>query len=323
MRRTITSRLRRNKAIRDLVSETSLMPDKFVFPIFVKEHGEVEASRWGGMEKIPLSGLLERISNYVESGIRSFLIFGIPSSKDPLGTAAYSKDGVTQRAIRMIKESFSAINILTDVCLCQYTDHGHCGIVEGGKINRSKTLSILSRIAVSHAEAGADIVAPSAMMDGQVLAIREALDEAGFYDLGIMSYSTKYRSYLYSPFRDVASSAPTFGDRSSYQMDFRNRREAVIEAVQDIKEGADIVMVKPAMPYLDIISDLRRILRCPLAAYQVSGEYVMIREYCKSTGTPEREVLMETLIAIKRAGADIIISYFSPEAIGILREGCR
>ncbi|MEM2002867.1 MAG: hypothetical protein QXT77_09505, partial [Candidatus Methanomethylicaceae archaeon] len=192
MMRTITSRLRRNKAIRDLVSETSLMPDKFVFPIFVKEHGEVEASRWGGMEKIPLSGLLEKISNYVESGIRSFLIFGIPSSKDPLGTAAYSKDGVTQRAIRMIKESFSAINILTDVCLCQYTDHGHCGIVEGGKINRSKTLSILSRIAVSHAEAGADIVAPSAMMDGQVLAIREALDEAGFYDLGIMSYSTKY-----------------------------------------------------------------------------------------------------------------------------------
>lgn len=320
MKKIITSRLRRNQTLRDMVSETCLTPRKFVFPIFVKEEGEIERSRWGGMERVPLSHLVEYISSHVELGLRSFLIFGIPSSKDSMGTAAYSKDGVTQRAIRSLREAIPGINIITDVCLCQYTEHGHCGIIEGGKINKEKTRSVLSRIALSHAEAGADIVAPSAMADGQVSAIRAALDEGGFDDVGIMSYSVKYRSFLYSPFREVASSAPAFGDRSSYQMDFRNRREAIVEAVQDVKEGADIIMVKPAMPYLDIISDLRRILSYPIAAYQVSGEYVMIKTYCESTGTKEEEILRETLTAVRRAGADIIISYFSPQAIKILRD---
>ncbi len=320
MKKTITSRLRRNKILRDLVSETALAPHNFIYPIFVKETGDIERSRWGGMEKVPLSGLVEYLSGYIASGLRSFLIFGVPSSKDSLGSHAYSGDGVVQRAIRAIKASLPPVNILTDVCLCQYTDHGHCGILEGSRIHRNKTLSILSRIAVSHAEAGADIVAPSAMADGQVSAIRSALDEGGFEDVGIMSYSAKFRSFLYSPFREVASSAPAFGDRSSYQMDFRNRREAVKEALQDIQEGADMVMVKPAMPYLDVISELRRILTCPLAAYQVSGEYVMLKEYCKSTDTDERGVFLEALTAIKRAGADIIISYYAPEVVKALRE---
>jgi len=320
MRKVITSRLRRNRVLRDLVSETELVLSKLIFPIFVKEVGEVESSRWGGMEKVPITRLLDYLSTHVDSGLRSFLIFGIPSSKDSTGANAYSREGVVQRAVRTVKESFPHINIVTDVCLCQYTDHGHCGIIEGGRIDRKKTLSALSRIALSHAEAGADIVAPSAMADGQVSAIRGALDESGFEDVAIMSYSTKFRSSLYSPFREVASSTPVFGDRSSYQMDFRNRREAILEATQDLEEGADIIMVKPAMPYLDIISELRKVLTCPLAAYQVSGEYVMIKEYCRATGTSDQEVITEALTAIRRAGADIIISYFAPEATKILKE---
>lgn len=316
----VTSRLRKSRVLRDLSCESDLDPSKFIMPVFVKEGGEIERSRWGGMERVPLSGLVGYLAPLVEIGIRHILLFGLPPSKDPSGSSAYSAQGVVQRAIRAVKESFDRLAVLTDVCLCQYTDHGHCGILEGGSISRDKTLSALSRVAVSHAEAGADIVAPSAMADGQVASIRHALDASGFDSVAIMSYSAKYSSSLYAPFREVASSSPSFGDRSAYQMDIRNRREAITEALQDIREGADVVMVKPAMTNLDVISDLRRRLLCPIAAYQVSGEYAMIRAYCDSTGASEARVVLEMLRSIRRAGADIIITYFAPQAIAYLRE---
>lgn len=316
----ITSRLRKSRVLRDLSCESYLDPRKFIMPVFVKEGGEVERSRWGGLERVPISGLVSYLDSLVSMGIRSVLLFALPRSKDPSGSSAYSPDGVVQRALRTLKESFSELVVLTDVCLCQYTDHGHCGILEGGSISREKTLKLLSMVALSHAEAGADIVAPSAMVDGQVISIRNALDANGFGSIAIMSYSAKYSSSLYAPFREVASSSPSSGDRSSYQMDVRNRREAMAEALEDVEEGADIVMVKPAITNLDIIGELRERLLCPIAAYQVSGEYAMIRAYSESAGVPESRVVLEMLGAIRRAGADMIITYFSPKAIAYLKE---
>jgi porphobilinogen synthase len=316
----MTSRLRKSRVLRDLSCESSLNPNKLIMPIFVKEEGEIESSRWGGMEKVPISHLVRYLAPLVDAGVRSILLFGIPMLKDPLGSLAYDSKGVVQRAIRVIKENFANLAVLTDVCLCQYTDHGHCGILEGNSISKIKTLATLSKIAVSHAEAGADIVAPSAMADGQVASIRQALDESGFENVAIMSYSAKYSSSLYAPFREVASSSPSFGDRSAYQMDIRNRREAVIEALEDLREGADVIMVKPAITNLDVISELRNKLLCPIAAYQVSGEYAMIRAYCEGAKVSERNVVLEMLTVIRRAGADMIITYFTPQAISYIKE---
>uniref|UniRef100_A0A7C3EWB2 Delta-aminolevulinic acid dehydratase n=1 Tax=Candidatus Methanomethylicus mesodigestus TaxID=1867258 RepID=A0A7C3EWB2_9CREN len=316
----ITSRLRKNGILRDLSCESDLNPNKFIMPVFVKEGGEVERSQWGGLEKVPLDDMVSYLDSLVDMGIRAFLLFGLPNSKDPYGSSAFSSEGVVQRATKATKEAFSQLAVLTDVCLCQYTDHGHCGILEGQSINRDKTLNALSKIAVSHAEAGADIVAPSAMSDGQVAFIRAALDASGFDSVAIMSYSAKYFSSLYAPFREVASSSPSFGDRSVYQMDIRNRKEAMFEALEDVREGADIIMVKPAITNLDIISDLRSRLLCPIAAYQVSGEYAMIKAYCERAGASEARVMLELLGSIRRAGADMIITYFAPQAIAYLRE---
>lgn len=321
MNHKVTSRMRQSKVLRDFVTESSIASDKLVLPIFIKEKGELEKSKWGGMERIPLSALEGYISSLVESGLKSLLLFGLPSHKDAVGSGAYSRDGVVQQAIKILRSSYPSLIIITDVCLCQYTDHGHCGFFKDGLIERGKTLELLSRVALSHAEAGANIVAPSAMADGQVKAIRAALDTSSFENVAIMSYSAKYASSLYAPFREVASSAPLYGDRSSYQMDYRNKREAVSEAEEDVREGADIVMVKPALTSLDVISELRRLLLCPIAAYQVSGEYVMIKSYCDCTGVDERTVILETLSVIRRAGADIIISYFTPRLISLLKEG--
>ncbi|MDH7556095.1 MAG: porphobilinogen synthase [Candidatus Methanosuratincola sp.] len=318
----ITSRLRKSRILRDLSCETELNPKRIIMPIFIKEGGRREQSRWPGMDWIPVGELVSFLSPLVDLGIRSFLVFGIPGFKDHEGSSAYDQNGVVQRAVKEIRGSFQSIAIFTDVCLCQYADHGHCGIVEQGSISRKKTLESLSRIAVSHAQAGADVVSPSAMADGQVSYIRQALDDSGFDKVAIMSYSAKYSSLLYAPFRDVASSAPSFGDRAAYQMDVRNRREAIAEALIDVHEGADIVMVKPALTNLDVISDLRERLLSPIAAYQVSGECAMIRAYAESTGVSETALAIETLRSIGRAGAGIIITYFAPQVISFLRSEC-
>lgn len=315
----ITSRLRKSSILRDLSCETELNPKKFIMPVFVKDGGGREQSRYPGMDRIPVGELVSYLSPLVDLGVRSFLVFGIPGIKDHKGSSAYDPNGVVQRAVRAIRESFQSIAIFTDVCLCQYTDHGHCGLLEKGSISMRKTVESLSRIAVSHAQAGADVVSPSAMADGQVFYIRRALDDSGFDKVAIMSYSAKYASLLYAPFREVASSAPSFGDRSTYQMDVRNRREAIAEALADVNEGSDIVMVKPAITNLDVISDLREMLLSPIAAYQVSGECAMIRTYAESTGISETALAIETLRSMVRAGAGIIITYFAPQAISFLR----
>ncbi|MDI9609059.1 MAG: porphobilinogen synthase [Candidatus Verstraetearchaeota archaeon] len=319
MKGNIISRLRKRQILREISCETDLSPRKFIMPIFVKEAGGIERSRWTGMDRIPMDKIVSYLSPLVDSGVRSFLLFGVPQNKDPQGSSAYAKEGPVQNAVRAIKESFQSVAVFTDVCLCQYTDHGHCGIFELQSINLKKTLENLSKIAVSHAEAGADVVSPSAMADGQVCSIRQALDESGFEDVAIMSYSAKYASSLYCPFREVASSAPSFGDRSSYQIDFRNRREAIAEVLADVEEGADIVMVKPAITNLDVISALRRRLLCPMAAYQVSGECAMVKLYSECMGLPELSVEMEMIYSISRAGAGIIITYYAPQAISHLK----
>ena len=321
MTKIFPSRLRTTPTLRDLVAETNIRKSGLIFPFFVKDAGEVEEPHGKGVARVPLERLIGWLSPIQELGLESVLIFGIPNGKDCAGSEAYSEDGTVQKAVKILRREYPSLNIVTDVCLCQYTDHGHCGILEGNRIDREKTLEALARVAVSHAQAGSDIVAPSAMADGQVAAIRAGLDGAGFVDTAVMSYSTKYASSLYAPFRDAAASAPAFGDRSAHQMDFRNRREGVLEAELDVEEGADILMVKPALPCLDIISDLKAKINRPIAAYQVSGEYVMIKSYCKCTGTDESRLIVETTMAIRRAGADIVISYFTPELLGLFKEG--
>ena len=247
------------------------------------------------------------------TGIESILLFGIPKTKDEVGSSAYREDGIVQKAVRAVKERFKDLIVITDVCLCGYTSHGHCGIVKGKRIDNDASLKILAKIALSHAEAGVDFVAPSAMMDGQVRAIRQALDKKGFKDVGILGYSAKYASNFYGPFREALSSTPQFGDRKSYQMDFRNANEALREIKQDIEEGADIVMVKPALAYLDIIYRAKQKFNIPIAAYNVSGEYSAIKKLSEGDKTKEKELALEVLTSIKRAGADFIISYFGKE----------
>jgi porphobilinogen synthase len=308
-------RLRRTKFIRDLVAETKVDPGDLIFPLFVKEglREKEPIEAMPGQYRFSLEELLKEMNELLELGLRNIILFGIPERKDEIGSSAYDKEGIVQRAVRKLKDEFSnEITIFTDVCLCQYTTHGHCGIITGNSVDNDETLKQIAKIAVSHAEAGSDVVAPSGMMDGAVKAIREALDDAGYKETAIMSYSSKYASVLYGPFREAASSAPKFGDRRGYQMDPRNSDEALREALLDIKEGADIIMVKPATWYLDVIRRLSK-LPVPLAAYNVSGEYSMVKLACKAGLLDEKLAVWEMLHSIKRAGADIIITYFAKD----------
>jgi len=308
-------RLRRNETIRALVRETTLTPDDFVYPLFVCEGQGIrrEISSMPGVFNLSVDELIKEVESARSVGIRSVILFGVPDEKDGAGSQAYAEDGITQRAIRALKREVSNTLVIADNCLCEYTDHGHCGVIEAGEVVNDSTLELLARTAVSQAEAGADIIAPSNMMDGFVSAIREALDESGFEHIPIMSYAVKYASGFYGPFREAAQSAPQFGDRRGYQMDPANSREAMREAELDFQQGADMLMVKPALPYLDIIRAVRERFDLPIAAYQVSGEYAMIKAAARLGWIEEERVALEALTSIKRAGADIILTYFARE----------
>ncbi len=304
-----------------MIRETELSINDFVYPMFVVPGKKIreEISSMPGIFRQSIDNVIEEINQAEELGIRAFLFFGIPENKDELGSEGYDENGIIQRTLRKVKEQIKDVLLITDVCMCEYTSHGHCGIVKNGEVQNDETLPYLSRIALSHAKAGADIVAPSDMMDGRVGAIREALDANRFEDTAIMSYSVKYSSSFYGPFREAAESAPQFGNRRGYQMDPPNVREALREIALDIEEGADIVMVKPALSYLDVIKAAREEFNHPLAAYSVSGEYSMIKAAGKLDWIDETQVMMEILTSIKRAGADIIITYFAKEAARIIR----
>jgi len=307
--------MRIKDSIRELVRETKLSVENFVYPIFVVPYQEAKEpiDSMPGQFRLGYKNLLEEVREIRDLGIRAILLFGIPEYKDEFGSYAYDKNGVVQNAIKMIKDKFPEITLITDVCLCSYTTHGHCGIVKDGKVLNDETLEILSKVAISHAKAGVDIVAPSAMMDHQVKAVRKALDDEGYIDVGIMSYSAKFFSSFYGPFRQAADSSPKFGNRASYQMDYANAREAIIEVEMDIIEGADIVMVKPALSYLDIIYAISKKFNVPVAAYNVSGEYAMIKAASEKGWINEKDIVIEILTSIKRAGASIIITYFAKE----------
>lgn len=308
-------KLRQDANLRDWISQTRLSPKDIILPYFVVEGRNVkkEIKPMPGVYYFSTDSLLKDISE--AKGIKSILLFGIPKTKDEIGSQAYRDDSIVRKAVKAIKREFKKLIVITDVCLCGYTTHGHCGIVNGNRIVNDETIKVLAKIALSHAQAGADIVAPSAMMDGQVKAIRDMLDENGFQDVGILSYSAKYASSFYGPFREALGSAPQFGDRKSYQMDYRNSDEALREMGQDIDEGADIVMVKPALAYLDIIYRARQKFNMPIAAYNVSGEYSMIKKLAGGDKIREKELALEILTSIKRAGAGLIISYFGKEVI--------
>jgi len=304
-------RLRVNEAMRSLVRETSIEKSDLVYPIFIIEGDNIKTpiESMPGIYQYSIDRFEEELDRIIGVGIHTILIFGIPAHKDEVGSQAYDEEGITQRAIRYIKWKAPNLLVIADVCLCEYTSHGHCGLICGDKIMNDETLPLLSKMAVSMANAGADIIAPSDMMDGRVKVIREALDENGFKDLMIMSYSAKYASGYYSPFRDAAHSAPSFGDRKSYQMDPANVKEAIRECQADIEEGADVIMIKPALAYLDVIREVSNRTDYPIAAYNVSGEYSMVKAAALNGWIDEKRIVMENMIAIKRAGAKIIITY--------------
>ncbi len=309
-------RLRENESIRRLVRETHLHQDDLILPLFVMhgKGGKSEIASMPGQYRHTIKTLLKETAEASTLGIPAVILFGIPKIKDDVGSEAVDPNGIVQTAIAAIKNQNPNLLVITDVCIDEYTSHGHCGVVRDGKILNDETLVILANMAFSHATAGADIVAPSDMMDGRVGAIRKILDENGRTQIPILSYAVKYASSFYAPFRDAAGSAPSFGDRKSYQMDFANSREAIREAAQDIEEGADIIMVKPAGAYLDIIAEVKTRFDVPIAAYQVSGEYAMIKAAAQNGWLDERSAMLESLIAIKRAGADMILTYFAKEA---------
>ncbi len=316
-------RLRQMPALRRLVRETQLGPADFIYPMFIVHGRQVrrEVASMPGVFQMSPDTLAREADELLELGIPAVILFGLPAEKDPIGKENFADDGIVQQAIRALRRASSELVIMTDVCMCEYTDHGHCGIVENGQILNDPTLEILGQVAVSHARAGAHVVAPSAMMDGQVAAIRRALNEAGFADTPVMGYSAKYASAFYGPFRDAADSPPQFGDRSTYQMDPANAREALREIELDVQEGADITMVKPALPYLDIIRQARNAFPdLPLAAYNVSGEYSMLKAAAKLGWLDEKRVALESLTAIKRAGADMILTYWAKDAAQWLQE---
>lgn len=305
-------RLRLNANIREVFAETSLRKEDLIYPLFVKDGvNEVEEIKsLKGQKQYTVDRLDEVIKELKDLGIRSVILFGVPEHKDACGSGAYAKDGVVQRAIRKIKEIDKDFIVIGDVCMCEYTDHGHCGILHGDYVDNDETLTYLAKIAVSMAEAGVDIVAPSDMMDGRVAKIREALDEAGYINVSIMSYASKFASNYYGPFRDAAGSAPSFGDRKQYQMDYRNKKEALREILSDVDEGADMLIVKPAMAYGDIMKLASEETNLPIVAYSVSGEYAMLYD-AVANGLVKEDIIMETMLSFKRAGANLIITYFA------------
>ncbi len=315
-------RLRRTPTIRRMVRETFISVDDLIYPLFVK-HGKGERQpipSMVGQYRLSVDELVKEAAEVWSLGIPALILFGLPKKKDELGSEAYAGDGIVQQAVAAIKEKVPELILVTDVCLCEYTDHGHCGIIEDGHVDNDATLEILSRIALSHAKAGADFVAPSDMMDGRVKAIRGTLERDGFKDTGILAYAVKYASSFYGPFREATDCAPQFGDRAGYQMDPANAREALKEAFTDVEEGADIIMIKPALPYLDIIHQVRANINLPIAAYNVSGEYAMVKAADQNGWIAGEKVMMEMLLSIKRAGADLILTYFAKEVAKLLIE---
>ena len=313
-------RLRKNETIRRMVRETKLLPDNLIYPVFICEGKNIrnQIKSMPGCFQISVDNLIREAKELHKLKILAMILFGIPSKKDETGSQAFAKNGIVQKAVREIKKNIPELIIITDICLCAYTSHGHCGIIKKGKIDNDATVKILAEIAVSHAESGADIVAPSDMMDGRVKVIRKALDENSFEDTPIMSYAAKYASSFYAPFKEAAESKPESGDRKSHQIDPANSDEAMREIAFDIEEGADIIIVKPALPYLDIIYRAKEKFEIPLAAYHVSGEYSLIKAGGKLGWIDENQVMMESLLSIKRAGADMIITYFAKEAAKLL-----
>jgi porphobilinogen synthase len=314
-------RLRRTSAIRDMVRETTLSTKDLIFPLFVK-HGRGERDpipSMPGHYRFSPDTIIKETEEIWAMGIPAVILFGLPEKKDPVGSSAYDDGEVVQRSVSAIKDRIPGMTVITDVCLCEYTDHGHCGVIKDGGVDNDATVELLARQALSHAKAGADFVAPSDMMDGRVAAIRKALDKDRFHDTGILSYAVKYASAFFGPFREAAGSAPQFGDRLGYQMDPANANEAIKEAILDMEEGADMIMVKPALPYLDIVRRVREECLLPLVAYNVSGEYSMIKAADRNGWIDGEKAMMEALTCIKRAGADLIITYFAKEAAGILK----
>lgn len=315
-------RLRQSANLRAMVRETHLHVDDFIYPIFVIEGENVkqEIPSMPGIFQFSLDRLNEEVVEAVRLGIKSVIVFGIPAEKDEIGSQAYCEHGIVQQAIRQIKQTYPELVVIADTCLCEYTSHGHCGVVENEQVLNDPSLELLVKTAVSQAKAGADIIAPSNMMDGFVTAIRHGLDEAGFAHVPIMSYAVKYASAFYGPFRDAANSAPQFGDRKTYQMDPANRLEAFREAESDVHEGADFIMVKPALAYLDIIRDMKNHFHLPIVAYNVSGEYAMVKAAAQNGWVNEKQIVMEMLIGMKRAGADLILTYFAKDVARWLQE---
>ncbi len=317
-----TRRLRKTENIRRLVRENKLTIDDLIYPLFIEEGENIETEivSMPGIKRFSLDRISKELDEVVELDIPAVLLFGIPTEKDETGSETWNDDGIMQRAVRFIKKNYPSLYVITDVCFCEYTSHGHCGIIHDNDVDNDATLPNLAKQVISHAKAGVDMVAPSGMMDGMIKTIREALDNTGFPNLPIMSYAVKYSSAYYGPFRDAADSAPTFGDRRTYQMDPSNRDEGMREAIYDDQEGADILMVKPALSYLDIIRDLKNNFDRPIACYNVSGEYAMIKAAAEKGWIDGERVMMESLLSMKRAGADIIITYFAKEVAKLLKK---
>ena len=316
-------RLRGGETLRKMVRETRMDKSSLIYPLFVMEGTGIqeEIPSMEGQYRYSLDRLPYKLEQLEKAGVSSIMLFGIPDHKDEIGSGAYAQDGIVQKALRSAKERFPEMYYVTDVCMCEYTSHGHCGVLCGHDVDNDKTLELLAKTALSHAQAGSDMIAPSDMMDGRVAAIRKELDQGGFSNIPIMSYAVKYASAFYGPFRDAAVSAPAFGDRKSYQMDFHNRREGMKEALMDIEEGADIIMVKPAMSYLDMVSEISKAVNVPVAAYSVSGEYAMVKAAAKMGWIDEERIIGEMAVGAYRAGAQIYITYFAEEIAKMMDEG--
>ncbi len=316
-------RLRNGENLRKMVRETRVSKSSLIYPMFIKEGEDIkeEINSMPGQFRYSLDTMDEKLEQLVKAGVPSVMFFGLPEHKDACGSQAYAEDGIVQRAVRRAKEHFPELYIMTDVCLCEYTDHGHCGLLKGDYVDNDSTLELLAKTALSHVQAGADMVAPSDMMDGRILAMREMLDSAGYVETPIMSYAVKYASAFYGPFREAAGSAPAFGDRKSYQMDPHNRREGLKEAMLDIEEGADIIMVKPALSYLDIIREVKDATDLPIAAYSVSGEYAMVKAAAKLGYMDEERTICEMAISTYRAGADLYLTYFAEKIADCIDRG--
>ena len=316
-------RLRQNPVLRKMVRETRMDASSLIYPMFVREGSGIkeEIPAMEGQYRYTTDTMLYALEDLEKAGVRSVMFFGIPDVKDEIGSGAYAEDGIVQRALREARAHFPEMYLITDVCMCEYTSHGHCGLLKGHDVDNDSTLELLAKTAVSHVQAGADMVAPSDMMDGRVLAIRNALDGHGYENTPIMSYAVKYASSFYAPFRDAAGSAPSFGDRKSYQMDFHNRREGMKEALTDVEEGADIIMVKPAMSYLDMVSEVSKAVNVPVATYSVSGEYAMVKAAAKMGWIDEERIMCEMAVSAYRAGAQIYLTYYAKELAKCMDEG--